>query len=63
MRCTWEHADCFAVAEKTKNKPHKECTVLIETDFPGRRDCPFYKSKEKREQELIEIKARGIYKP
>ena len=48
--CPW-HNDCGAL----KNG---RCTALTDTKFPGRKDCPFYKTREQFEAEDAEVVAR-----
>ena len=43
--CVWRHSDCFAYGV------HGSCICLETTEFPWERDCPFYKSYEKNEQD------------
>lgn len=40
LDCGWNHPDCFAIRKGTK------CVALSSMRFPGRTDCPFYKSKK-----------------
>ena len=44
IQCAWNHPDCRCgtVRNRQGEKIH-ECNVLINCDFPGRTDCPFYK--------------------
>lgn len=44
--CWWGHPDCFG----HRAYPDK-CSVIYQTYFPGRHDCPFYKSQESYEEE------------
>lgn len=45
-KCEWNHPNCFA----HRTFPDA-CSALMDTDFPKRSDCPFFKSAEQYEEE------------
>lgn len=48
--CEQRKKDCFAYQLG-------ECRILVDTDF-GRRNCPFYKTREQAEEETAKRKER-----